>query len=184
MVWCRCGFIRPIRFTCRWSYRFNELSPLPLSFSLSFSLWHTIFPQRRVSRRLIWHVSIASNGSVVPEERSLPGIPSITTLEFRRSTSDRNTTGQSRKSTDFRDRVIKRRYLPRESGRKWGENSREKRPPVTCSKACAVSVFASWSAKILRERAKCLPKGPERSQSSQRSESEIRIPAGTFDRGR
>lgn len=93
--------------------RFNELSPLLLFLSSSLFLRHTIFPWRHVSRRLIWRVSIASNGSVVLQERSLSGISSITMLEFRRSTSDRNTTDQSWKSTDFHDRAIKRRYLPR-----------------------------------------------------------------------
>lgn len=33
------------------------------------------------------------------------------------------------------------------------------RPPVTLSKARAIGVAASKSARILRERAKCLPKG-------------------------
>lgn len=116
-----------------------------MSYLLLFSL--SLFLSERLSFHDTFHVasdviSIAWSGNVVPQERSLPGISSITTLEFRpwhpiatrRPISKVHGLSWSRYKTPIPST---------KSGRKWGKSSRENGscPPVTCSKACAVSVF-------------------------------------------
>lgn len=138
VVWCRCGFVRSIRFTCRWRYRVlmswfssHSLPSLTLFFCLSLdSDAEDIFPRRRVPWRLIRLFDRFSRRSVVPQERSLPGIPSITTLVFRRSTSDRNRVGQSQ-SPRISVLDYKAPTLLRRSGRgKEDESGRENGSPV------------------------------------------------------
>lgn len=110
----------------------RSLPSLP-SFSASLSLdsdAEDIFPRRRVPWRLIRLFDRFSRRSVVPREWSLPGIPSITTLVFRRSTSDRNRVGQSQ-SPRISVLDYKAPALPRRSGRgEEGESGQENGSPV------------------------------------------------------
>lgn len=113
VVWCRCGFIRPIRFRCRWSYRvlMSCLLSLSLSFSLSLSETHYLSVTTRFPTS---HLTCLHR---FERERISGAIASRDLIDHhvKVSTSDRNTTDQSWKSTDFRDRAIKRRYRPRKA---------------------------------------------------------------------
>lgn len=162
--------------------RFNELSPFPLSLSLSLSETHYLSVTTRFPTS---HLTCLHR---FERERTSGAIASWDLIDHHVRVSSLDVRSQHDRPILKVHGLSWSRYqapIPStESERKWGESSRENGSLVKCSEAYAVGIFVSRSAKILRERAKCLPRGRERSQSSQRSESEIRIPAGTFDIGR